>query len=159
MASREEALEARLRRLEDLEEIRALLVEYARCLDAADYVGYSELFTEDGVLAAQLGEARGRRAIRELLDKRLGDGGERALRKAFHHIGQPTIAVDGDRATSRVLWFFVTHDDGDYPLILQHGHYEDELAREDGRWRFRRRTITRDFGYSPLDERASFERR
>jgi hypothetical protein len=52
----------------------------------------------------------------------------------------------------------MTHDDGNYPLVLQVGHYEDELVRDGGRWRFRRRTITRDFGFSPLDERASFAR-
>jgi uncharacterized protein (TIGR02246 family) len=154
-----DSLEARLQRLEDVEEIRELLVEYARCLDAGDYAGYADLFTEDGVLAAQLGEAKGREAIRELLEDRLRGGGDRALRTAFHVIGQPVIRVDGDRASSRVLWFFVTYDDGNYPMILQLGHYEDVLAREDGRWRFERRTITREFGYSPLDERASFERR
>jgi 3-phenylpropionate/cinnamic acid dioxygenase small subunit len=152
-------LRARLQRLEDLEEIRELLVEYARCLDAGDYAAYSELFTDDGVLAAQLGEATGREAIRALLEDRLQDGGDRALRAAVHVIGQPVIRVDGDEATSRVVWFFVTYDDGNYPLILQLGHYEDVLARERGRWRFKRRTITRQFGYSPLDERASFERR
>jgi uncharacterized protein (TIGR02246 family) len=150
-----DALEQRLRRLEDLEEIRSLLEEYARCLDAGDHAAYAELFTEEGELHAQLGVAKGREAIRELLDARLkGDGGPR--RTAFHQIGNATIKVDGDRATSRVMWLYVTHDDADYPLTLQVGHYDDELVRDNGRWRFERRTITRDFGYSPLDERASF---
>jgi uncharacterized protein (TIGR02246 family) len=150
-----DALEQRLRRLEDLEEIRSLLEEYARCLDAGDHAAYAELFTEEGELHAQLGVAKGREAIRELLDARLkGDGGPR--RTAFHQIGNATIEVDGDRATSRVMWLYVTHDDADYPLTLQVGHYDDELVRDDGRWRFERRTIARDFGYSPLDERASF---
>jgi 3-phenylpropionate/cinnamic acid dioxygenase small subunit len=144
-----DALEARLRRLEDVDEIRLLLEEYARCLDAADYVGYSELFTEDGELHAQLGMAKGRDAIRALLDKRL-DPGAVPRPTAFHWIGNPTIQVDGDRATSVVLWSYVTHDDAGFPLVLQVGHYRDELAREDGRWRFRRREITRDLGYSPL---------
>jgi uncharacterized protein (TIGR02246 family) len=159
MSQDRDALEARLRKLEDLEEIRELLVEYARCLDAADYAAYADLFTEDGVLAAQLGEAKGRRAIRELLEDRLRDGGDRAHRAAVHVIGQPVIRVEGDRATSRVVWFFVTYDDGNYPLILQLGHYDDVLARVDGRWRFEGRSISREFGYSPLDERASFARR
>jgi uncharacterized protein (TIGR02246 family) len=151
-------LEERLQRLEDLEEIRRLLEEYARCLDAGDHAAYAELFTEDGELHAQLGQAKGRQAIRDLLDARL-KGEARPARTAFHQIGNATIEVDGDRATSRVLWAYVTHDDGNYPLILQVGHYDDVLVREDGRWRFERRTITRDFGFSPLDERASFAQR
>jgi len=152
------AVEQRLRRLEDLEEIRRLLEEYARCLDAGEHAAYAELFTVDGELHAQLGVAKGRGAIRELLDARLkGDGGPR--RTAFHQIGNPTIDVDDDRATSRVMWLYVTHDDAGYPLTLQVGHYDDVLVRDDGRWRFARRTITRDFGYSPLDERVSYERR
>jgi uncharacterized protein (TIGR02246 family) len=151
-------LEERLQRLEDLEEIRGLLEDYARCLDAGDHAAYAELFTEQGELHAQLGQAKGREAIRALLDARLKDDNAPPRRTAFHQIGNATIEIDGDRATSRVMWAFMTHDDQDYPLILQVGHYDDVLVREDGRWRFERRTITRDFGYSPLDERASFAR-
>jgi uncharacterized protein (TIGR02246 family) len=152
------SVEQRLRRLEDLEEIRRLLEEYARCLDAGDHAAYAALFTEDGELHAQLGEAKGREAIRSLLDARLKEPG-RTPRTAFHQIGNATIELDGDRATSRVMWAYVTHDYGNYPLILQVGHYDDVLVRDGDRWRFRRRTITRDFGYSPLDERASFAQR
>ena len=150
-------VEERLQRLEDLEEIRGLLEEYARCLYAVDHAAYADLFTADGELHAQLGQAKGREAIRSLLDARLKSG-DRAPRTAFHQIGNATIAIDGDRATSRVMWAYVTHDDASYPLILQVGHYDDLLVRDGGRWRFERRTISRDFGYSPLDERASFER-
>ena len=145
-------VEERLQRLEDVEEIRKLLLEYARCLDAADYVAYAELFTEDGELHAQLGQARGREAITALLDRRLEpEEGAPPRRAAFHLVGSPTIEVDGDRATSDVIWAYVTHDDAGYPLILQLGHYRDDLRRERDRWRFARREISRDFGYSPLD--------
>jgi hypothetical protein len=146
------ALEARLRRLEDLEEIRQLLLEYARRLDAADYAGYAALFTADGELDAQLGHAVGREAIVELLERRLGSGSERTVTKtAFHLVGTPDISVDGDEATSVVIWAYVTHDDDGFPIILQLGHYRDTLAREDGAWRFRCRRISRDLGFSPLD--------
>jgi hypothetical protein len=92
--------------------------------------------------------AKGREKIEALLDRSLGEPPER---KAFHVIGNPTIHVDGDRATSSVIWTYVSHDDDGYPFALQLGHYEDVLAREDGRWRFERRTISRDLGYSPRD--------
>jgi hypothetical protein len=146
------ALEARLRRLEDLEEIRQLLLEYARRLDAADYVGYAALFTTDGELDAQLGHAVGREAIVELLEQRLGSGPARTVKKtAFHLVGTPDIELDGDDATSVVIWAYVTHDDDGFPIILQLGHYRDTLVRADGAWRFRRRRISRDLGFSPLD--------
>jgi hypothetical protein len=59
--------------------------------------------------------------------------------------------VSGDTATSTVLWAYVTHDEQGFPLILQLGHYRDELSRDGGAWRFRRRDISRDLGFSPLD--------
>jgi hypothetical protein len=144
-------LEARLRRLEDREEIRELLLEYARRLDAADYEGYAQLFTEDGELDAQLGSAKGRAAIVELLQRRLGTSPDRPRRTAFHLVGAPDLRVDGDTAASTVIWAYVTHDDDGFPIILQLGHYRDELARVDGTWLFERRAISRDLGFSPLD--------
>ena len=147
----DETLETRLRRLEDLEEIRQLLLEYARRLDAADFLGYAELFTADGVLNAQLGRAEGREAIVALLQERLGTNPDRPRKPAFHLVGNPDIRVDGDTATSTVLWAYVTHDSEGFPMILQLGHYRDTLARDDGAWKFRCRDISRDLGFSPLE--------
>ena len=72
----------------------------------------------------------------------------------MHLNGNPAVSLDGDRATSVVIWSYVTHDDDGFPLLLQLGHYYDELVREDGAWRFQRRRITRDLGFSPLDAPA-----
>jgi len=46
------AIEERLRQLEDREQIRDLLAEYIRCLDARDHATYSQLFAKDGELTA-----------------------------------------------------------------------------------------------------------
>jgi 3-phenylpropionate/cinnamic acid dioxygenase small subunit len=159
MSAHDRDLETRLRRLEDAEEIRQLLLDYARCLDEADYVGYAQLFTEDGELHAQLGQAKGREAIRALLNRRLGADDAPPRRKAFHLIGNPTIQVEGDRATSIVTWAYLTHDDAGFPLLLQFGHYRDRLTRDQGRWRFERRDISRDLGFSPLDLPTTTSRR
>jgi uncharacterized protein (TIGR02246 family) len=147
MAGDEGALEARLRQLEDLEAIRQLLIDYATCLDGGDHAGYADLFTEEGELHARLGQAKGRDAIRALLDDRLG--GPR--KTAFHLVGNPSITVERDRARSNALWAYITHDEQGHPIILQLGHYADELVREDGGWKFERRTISRDLGFSPLE--------
>lgn len=144
--------DTRLRRLEDREEIRDLLTSYADCLDRKDFAGYAQLFARDGTLVAQLGEATGPAAIQALLEANLsGTPTAASTRVAFHMLANPVIQVDGDSATSRVLWAYVTHDAEGLPLILQVGHYDDELTREDGSWRFRQRRISRDMGFSPRD--------
>jgi len=63
---------ARLQELEDREQIRQIFIDYAKYLDAGDHAGYASLFSADGVLLAQLGEAVGPAAIKEVLDKNLG---------------------------------------------------------------------------------------
>lgn len=146
----ERSSEERLRRLEDLEEIRQLFVDYARCLDTADFAGYASLFAEGGVLDAPLGKATGPDAIRELLERRLG-GPDAPRRTAFHIVANPEIQLDGDRATVRVLWAYVTGGEDGFPMIFQLGHYDDVLVRERGRWRIERHQITRDLGFSPLE--------
>ena len=42
------SLAARLQRLEDIEEIRTVLLNYGRFLDARDFAAYSRLFAKDG---------------------------------------------------------------------------------------------------------------
>jgi len=42
-------IEDRIQRLEDIEEIRCLQAKYQRCLDARDFDGLSECFSEDAV--------------------------------------------------------------------------------------------------------------
>ena len=108
MADDIQALAARLRRLEDSEEIRALFLRYADCLDANDFAGYANLFASDGELLAQLGTAKGPAAIRALLEERLGTDIAKARAVSFHVISNPVIEVDGDRATARVLWSYLT---------------------------------------------------
>jgi ketosteroid isomerase-like protein len=151
-------VEARLRELEDREEIRDLLANYARHLDAGDHAAYADLFAEQGELVARLGSAKGPAAIRELLDRTIGEGSRARSRPALHLLANPTIEVDGDRATASTIWSYVTADDEGYPLLLQLGHYEDALTRENGRWRFLRRDISRDLGYAPYEQHPRVRR-
>jgi hypothetical protein len=44
------------------------------------------------------------------------------------------------------MWLYVTPDDRGHPRVAQFGHYEDELVREEGQWRFARRNAVRDLG-------------
>lgn len=127
---------ARLRRLEDLEEIRQLFVDYGHHLDAGDVEAYAELFADDGeLLLGPIGRAKGRPAIVELMTKVR----DRATGRSHHLITNPIVRLDGDRATSEVLWTVIRPDGDGKPVVAMLGRHHDELVRERGRWRFLRR--------------------
>ena len=142
-------VEARLRRLEDLEEIRALRIAYGRCLDAKDFDGMAELFTEDGEIAAPLGVAKGRAAIRKTLVARLDE-----IPAGYHYYSNTAIELDGDRATLWVMFAYVQPDSESWPKAWLTGHYNDEVVRVDGRWQFERVTIAIDIGFAPYARRS-----
>ena len=142
---------ARLQELEDREQIRQIFVDYAKYLDAGDHAGYASLFSDDGVLKAQLGEAVGPAAIEEVLDKSLGPQVRGHLPEAIHVMNNQRIAIDGDTATTVVVWFYLTSDDDGVPIVLQSGRYRDDLVRDNGKWKIKRHDISRVMGRSPLD--------
>ena len=70
------------------------------------------------------------------------------------------IDVNGDTATSFAYWFAMTNNTTHGQLeLLYMGHYEDELARIDGEWKFKKRTVynesrdNRSLFYPGLGER------
>jgi uncharacterized protein (TIGR02246 family) len=137
-------IEARLRRLEDLEEIRRLFMEYRRALDDKDLGGYCDLFTEDGEFIANSQRYRGREAIHGMLVGMLGSALGDRPGADFHLVANPIVEVDGDRATAQVTWAYVVRGEDDRPLLLMLGHYDDVLRRDGGRWRFERRDARSD---------------
>jgi 3-phenylpropionate/cinnamic acid dioxygenase small subunit len=134
MTESESLPEARLRRLEDLEEIRQLFVDYGFLLDRGDYAAYAQLFSEDGELKlGPIGRAQGRLEI-EAMMTRVGGAGA-----SLHLITSPMITLDGDQAAARVMWTVINRAEDGTPFLGMVGHHEDELVREGGRWRFRSR--------------------
>jgi ketosteroid isomerase-like protein len=143
--------DARIRELADREEIRQIFVDYARYLDAGDHAGYASLFAADGVLLAALGEATGPAAIEAILDKTLGPHVRGHLPPAIHIMNNQRIDLDGDAATTEVVWFYLTSDPDGVPTVLQSGRYRDDLVREGGSWKIKRHDISRVMGRSPMD--------
>jgi hypothetical protein len=144
-----ERLEARVRRLEDVEAIERLFLEYRRLLDLRDFAGYAQLFTEDGEWRGNLGRARGPEEIEQLLIRTLeGWGGEHTAH--LHLVDNVAIDVDGDRATAQSTWVYITRDFRDNPVLTLIGHYDDLLGRTEAGWRFLRRTAFLDFPYEQL---------
>jgi uncharacterized protein (TIGR02246 family) len=133
-------LEARVRRLEDREEIHALLMAYRRALDEKDFKGYAELFASNGVFTAGDFRATGTGEILAMLEGMVPEflapvGGD-----DLHIVGNVDIEV-GDDGTARATstWLYLVRGEGDVPQLAKLGHYEDVLRREDGRWRFAHR--------------------
>ncbi|MGH3160967.1 MAG: nuclear transport factor 2 family protein [Streptosporangiaceae bacterium] len=145
--------EARLRRLEDLEQIRQLFVEYKRVLDQQDFAAYGALFAADGEFIATpdqgLQQAKGPAAIQALVEAMPGSllGSEPGA--DFHVVVNPLIeldAADPDRAQAQVTWLYVVKGEDGAPALCKLGHYDDQLIREAGRWRFLRREAPTDIG-------------
>ena len=134
-------LEARLRHLEDLDEIRAVLTDYGRFLDARDFSSYSHLFAKDGEWVGGLGTTQGPAAIQAFMEKSIGTAN---TAHNYHLLSNFEIEVHGDTATAWSRWAFVVPGPDKKPAIAQGGHYDDTLVRENGAWRFKRRTATTD---------------
>jgi len=129
-------IEARLRRLEDLQAINQLFIDYGEHLDSGDFDAYADLFAEDGeVLLGPMGRAQGRAEIRALMTKLLAP----SVGSTFHIVSSPRIDLRGDTATSTVMWSVATTGDDGLARLSMVGHHVDDLVRTAGGWRFRRR--------------------
>ena len=141
--SKHEALESRVKELEDREEIRQLIMDYGRFLDQRDFHSFSELFAKTaGEWIGGMGRAKGSKAIRELMESTIGK--DTTLTQSCHLFTNETIHVNGDQATALTKWIFVVSGESNRPQLFFLGHYEDEMVREDGRWKFLRRVVRAD---------------
>ena len=107
------SLEARLQRLEDIQEISALFMSYRRTLDEREFGTYAELFAPDGEWTGNLGSFTGPAAIKQMLEDSVGTAFAIEPGDDFHLVANPDIHVDGDRATASSTWVFVTRDGDD----------------------------------------------
>jgi ketosteroid isomerase-like protein len=144
-----DSLEARLKRLEDLAEIERLIMDYRRHLDARDLHAYSRLFCDDGEWSGNTGSAKGPDAIEAMLTERLAPNPPAPGATTWHVVSIPVIEIDGDEATASATWALIRRGAGDVPELALLGHYDDVLARENGRWKFKRRTAQIDIPHRP----------
>ena len=90
-----------MQRLEDLQAINQLFIDYGEHLDAGDFDAYVELFADDGeVLLGPMGRATGRAEIKALMTATLGDN----VGSTYHIVSSPRVELDGDLATATVMW-------------------------------------------------------
>jgi hypothetical protein len=133
----EHAVAVKIQRLEDIEEIRTVLLNYGRNLDAHDFTAYGRLFAKDGEWIGGFGSVKGPAAIEAFMVKNIGAPGK--PNGTYHLLSNFIIDVNGDAATAWSRWAYVTPGPDKKPAIAQGGHYEDKLVRENGQWKFSRR--------------------
>lgn len=142
-------LEARVRRMEDREAIRHIVGLYTLAMDDRDLELAGRIFARDAVLTYPGGSPRyeGRDAIVGFYRERLAPAGP-----SFHFTHDQFVEwndSDPDRATGLVSCHAETSGGG--RQIISAIRYEDEYVREDGEWRFARRTLT--FNYqTPVEQ-------
>jgi hypothetical protein len=137
-------LEERLKRLEDLEEIRALYIDYGRYLDSSEVAPYAMLFARDAKLRyGPVMRADNREEVAQAAAKVMQPASD-ATRRTVHLLASPSIALNGDTATGECVWAAVSASEAGPRMLF--GRHIDELVREDGRWCFAKRRGLVDVG-------------
>ena len=125
-------LEARIRRLEDIEAIRHLRFRYHFCLNEGRFAEVRALCTDDAVV--ELGYLARYEGI-EAIDRGFRAMGERERFFIKQFIHSHDVRVDGDSGTgtsyleARYSRFGVSY--------VVAGRYDDVYARVNGEWKFR----------------------
>jgi SnoaL-like domain len=126
-------------RMNDTEEIVALVHEYAFLLDRGDLDGVAALFVN-----AELRSTRNERVRRGAVEARTiydpviiyEDGTPRTM----HQLTNVTVEVDGDLATARSYFTVLQVTNlGLHPILG--GEYRDRFGRIEGRWQFTERVF------------------
>src|SRR5688572_23188933 len=131
------------RRMLAKEQIEHLLLEYGRALDSRDFTAYSNLFASDGEWVGGFGSVKGPANIKAFMEKNMGTGGNPT--NNYHLLSNFVIKVTGDTATAWSRWAFVQPQDRG-AVIAQAGRYDDTFVKENGVWKFKKRTASNDTG-------------
>lgn len=124
------SLEARVARLEDIEALRDLRMQYHRCVNENEFPAAAVYFTEDGYASfGVMAEAKGREGIADLFDK-LQNNVTFIRQFITNHI----VEIDGDGATG------VSYLDARYAQegvsIIAAVRYDDTYRRTADGWKF-----------------------
>jgi len=144
----EEELEARIRRLQDIEAIKKLKATFAYLIDTGDWQGVANLFTEEAVLdSGPLGHCEGRAEIAKFFR----DDIPQTFSFTVHMYHNPVIEVKGDKATGE--WYYkvpATHASTNRALWIV-GKYEEEYTKVEGEWKFKA-FASKSYFVTPYDE-------
>jgi uncharacterized protein (TIGR02246 family) len=136
-ADRLDALEARLRLVEDQLAITQLVASYGPLVDAGEADSVAALWTEDGSYDVEGWQMNGRDDVRAMV---LSDGHQHLVAGGCTHFLGPTwVRVDGDEAVAVCESVLVRHRDGGYSVRRAAANHFRLRRGPDG-WRIAHRT-------------------
>ncbi len=142
-------LEARIKRLEDLEAIKCLKHKYFRTLDTKQWDEFAECFTEDACTSYSDGQYRfqGIYAIMKFIKRGLA----RYHFFGLHHGHHPEITLTSD-VTAKGIWALHNYmiDTQEHKSILINAFYHDEYVKVNGNWKIKFTSYDRVFEESWL---------
>jgi len=140
------AVEARLRRMEDVEAIRALRHRYCYAYDRAEFGTFMDCFAPDCRVELGLGRVADGRADVEAMFRKT----RAVLDYSGHMVANPVIEVDGDTATG--IWYLLLPSTRYGEAMWSQARYDEAYARcADGRWRIAHEVVTMFFA-TPYDK-------
>ncbi len=136
--------EKKLQQLLDKDAIRTLMSRYCHGIDKKDEALFMSIWAEDGTYELPRGQGSGTEGIRQLVQKVW-----REVPRCHHHITNPLIDVQGDKASAKtdVAYFRETADGA---RCLLSGGYSFEFARVKGEWKTKRLTFDSFVDTSPI---------
>jgi uncharacterized protein (TIGR02246 family) len=128
---------------EDVLEIQGLAARYNHAIDSGDADGYMAVFSKDGSMTAGPLVLEGHDALGAFAKNFSG-----SVRQPRHVATNLVIDGDGDKATLKayVQMYVLSGDEGEpaQQTLVTSGKYDDELAKQNGSWKFTRRVFTAD---------------
>jgi uncharacterized protein (TIGR02246 family) len=121
--------------------IHQLLARMAPAYDEGDADALADCYIADGILDGTGFTARGRQELKARVTETFT-----GRPRHRHHNTNVLIEIDPDdpeRARARSCWLY-TLATGELNAVASTGTYEDELVKDDGVWRIKRRTVRRD---------------
>ena len=139
-----EALEKRVRALEDMEEIRKMHRDYMSCHDSLEFEKALTFFTDDAEVEVwKSGVMKGRENYSKLFTGFLA---RRKERHDGHLVGQPMLTVDGDTAKGTwIVYIFFSVPN----IEWVQGRHDCEYVKVNGEWKFSKLKFARTLASKP----------
>jgi hypothetical protein len=143
---------------DDRAEIVNLSNRYMVAVDAGDIDTVMSTWADDGVLDWVRGVEHGKEAIRKAMSNFGGSAVKlpadaTTRQRTRHQIINHVIDINGNSAKTIAYWFALTNNTPQKDVqLLYFGHYEDELAKVNGKWLFKKRKVFNE----SLQNRALF---
>lgn len=132
-------LEAKILRLDDLEQIRDLARRYAHYVWQGQVLKAVELFSSDGCVdlgADDGGLIQGKEQLKATYFDKVGS--DQMMLHPFVH--NHIVDLNGDQATGTAYLDLRCTKQGQ--SLMGSGYYLDDYIREQGQWKFKRRKLT-----------------